>query len=106
MVLSLVMFSISVLPSQNLHFAAGRTPRVQPDALQQEVHHLDAIVRQAQAARERIESAPARLVFCSGGDCGVEVLPVSFANREWPGLALVWFDAHADLNSPESSPLR
>ena len=56
------------------------------------VHHLDAILRQAQAARACLEAAAVdSRVFCAGGDCGGEVLPVSFANRAWPRLALVWF---------------
>jgi arginase family enzyme/very-short-patch-repair endonuclease len=40
-----------------------------------------------------------------GGDCGVEVAPIEAAlARHGDGLAVVWFDAHADLNTPESSP--
>jgi arginase family enzyme len=39
-----------------------------------------------------------------GGDCGVEVAPVEAALAEHgDGLVVVWFDAHADLNTPESS---
>jgi arginase len=37
-----------------------------------------------------------------GGDCGVELAPVEhFADQG--DLAVVWFDAHGDLNTPESS---
>jgi arginase len=40
-----------------------------------------------------------------GGDCSVEIAPVSYLNRRYAGdLALVWLDAHADLNTPASSP--
>ena len=69
------------------------------------VHHLQAIVRQAAAAQELLQGleAPAR-IFTIGGDCGVEVAPVSYTNANWPGLGIVWFDAHADHNSPSSSP--
>jgi arginase family enzyme/very-short-patch-repair endonuclease len=39
-----------------------------------------------------------------GGDCGVEVAPIEAAlGRHGDGLLVVWFDAHADLNTPESS---
>jgi len=40
-----------------------------------------------------------------GGDCGVEVAPIEAAlAAHGDGLVVVWFDAHADLNTPESSP--
>jgi arginase len=40
-----------------------------------------------------------------GGDCGVEFAPIEDSLRErGDGLAVVWFDAHGDLNSPASSP--
>jgi arginase len=40
-----------------------------------------------------------------GGDCGVEFAAIRHAVQRAVGpVALVWFDAHADLNSPESSP--
>jgi arginase len=40
-----------------------------------------------------------------GGDCGVALGAVNHANVERSGdLAVIWFDAHPDLNSPSSSP--
>ena len=40
-----------------------------------------------------------------GGDCGVEVAPVEAAlAAHGDGLVVVWFDAHGDVNTPESSP--
>jgi arginase len=42
-----------------------------------------------------------------GGDCGMELIPVSYLNKYYnPDLALLWFDGHADLNSPGTSPSR
>jgi arginase len=50
------------------------------------------------------ERHPSRL-FTIGGTCGVELAPVSYLNAHYRGdLAVVWLDAHADLNTPESSP--
>jgi arginase family enzyme/very-short-patch-repair endonuclease len=41
----------------------------------------------------------------AGGDCGVELAPIEAAlTAHGDGLVVVWFDAHADLNTPESSP--
>src|ERR1017187_5257676 len=40
-----------------------------------------------------------------GGTCGAEAGPVSYFNELYSGdLAVVWFDAHGDLNTPETSP--
>jgi arginase family enzyme/GNAT superfamily N-acetyltransferase len=45
------------------------------------------------------------LTLIAGGDCGVELEPVAAAvRRHGDRLAVVWFDAHGDLNTPESSP--
>ncbi|CAN5197704.1 arginase family protein [soil metagenome] len=38
-----------------------------------------------------------------GGDCGVDLAPVSRASAAGP-VALLWLDAHPDLHSPQSSP--
>ncbi|SDQ81514.1 arginase family protein [Microbacterium sp. cf332] len=39
-----------------------------------------------------------------GGDCGVAVPAIAYAAARHPELAVVWFDAHADLHTPDSSP--
>ncbi|WP_241986639.1 arginase family protein [Cryobacterium psychrophilum] len=40
-----------------------------------------------------------------GGDCGVSLASVEHASREHPGdVALVWFGAHPELHTPETSP--
>ncbi|MEV0831103.1 arginase family protein [Nonomuraea rubra] len=40
-----------------------------------------------------------------GGDCGVELEPVTAAlRRHGDRLHVAWFDAHGDLNSPATSP--
>jgi arginase len=38
-----------------------------------------------------------------GGDCGTELASVSHVTDQGD-VALLWFDAHGDLNTPESSP--
>ncbi|RSM36963.1 arginase family protein [Amycolatopsis balhimycina DSM 5908] len=49
--------------------------------------------------------APGGPVLTIGGDCGVELVPIGVARyRYGPGLGVVWFDAHPDLNTPDSSP--
>lgn len=44
-------------------------------------------------------------ILTIGGDCGVELAPVSFLNKIYTqALTVVWLDAHGDLNTPSSSP--
>ena len=43
------------------------------------------------------------LAITIGGDCGVELAAVSHVADQGE-VALIWFDAHADLNTPASSP--
>lgn len=44
-------------------------------------------------------------VLTIGGDCGVELAALEAARRHHgPRLTALWFDAHADLNTPETSP--
>ncbi|MEV2267716.1 arginase family protein [Nonomuraea africana] len=55
--------------------------------------------------RAALAQAPDGLVVTVGGDCGIDLAPVSAAlERYGDSLALVWFDAHGDLNTPGSSP--
>ncbi|MCU1598429.1 MAG: arginase family protein [Glaciihabitans sp.] len=68
-----------------------------------------------QLVRDRVAAALASidgLAITIGGDCAVALAPVSRAldaedldpKNTAGGVALVWFDAHPDLNTPESSP--
>ena len=48
--------------------------------------------------------SPTRLQMI-GGTCGVELAPVAYLNERYAGdLAVLWCDAHVDLNTPASSP--
>jgi arginase len=57
------------------------------------------------AAQLAALEAPGGPVLTIGGDCGVELVPIGVARfRYGPGLGVVWFDAHADLNTASTSP--
>jgi len=63
---------------------------------------IELLARNLAAIRSAITDPP---VVTVGGDCGVEVAPIEAALAEHgDGLVVVWFDAHGDLNTPESSP--
>lgn len=64
-----------------------------------------SILGQFDELRSLIDATLPSATFLAAGTCGMEVMPVSYLNRRFEGdLTVVWFDAHADLNTPESSP--
>ncbi len=73
------------------------------ESLESGVHRLSALLR----VRGMLDEALAghrEPVLVVGGDCGIAAAPVAHAAARHPGLAVVWIDAHPDLNTPESSP--
>lgn len=58
--------------------------------------------RQIQLSALRAANGP---VLTIGGDCGVETVALGAARRRFgSSLGVAWFDAHADLNIPATSP--
>jgi len=91
----------------DLPFSATRlvdVPIEAGGALDTGVHRLSAI----QQVRERhtaVLKDTADWALSIGGDCGIALAAVEHAARTHPGdLAVVWFDAHPDLHTPETSP--
>lgn len=73
------------------------------------VHRLSSIssVRdRALAALTELSAIGDGPVVTIGGDCGAELAGVQHAVSRRPKgtMALVWLDAHGDLNTPETSP--
>lgn len=63
------------------------------------------LLRQVHAAQHVIAGQQPERILTIGGDCSVEIAPVAFLNARYQGnLAILWCDAHGDLNTPESSP--
>ena len=62
------------------------------------------IFDQLSSACSLIQNAGPEKILLLGGDCGTEVAPVSYLNKLYDGdLAVLWLDAHGDLNSPATS---
>ncbi|CAI7644890.1 unnamed protein product [Penicillium glandicola] len=56
-------------------------------------------------AANTITANSPKKIFTLGGDCGIELAPIRYLNSIYGGdLAVVWLDAHADLNTPSTSP--
>ncbi len=65
----------------------------------------DSIILQLKKAIAIISDYGPRRIFTIGGDCGIELAPISYLNNLYNGdLAVIWFDAHGDLNTPALSP--
>jgi arginase len=61
--------------------------------------------------RSILEVAQPENLFVLGGDCGVSLLPITYLNarvessaeKSGEKMAVIWLDAHADINTPASS---
>jgi arginase len=66
---------------------------------------LDSIAARFARTLAQLRAAAPDAVITVGGTCGIEAAPVAYLNERYQGdLAIVWFDAHGDLNTPASSP--
>ena len=66
---------------------------------------LRSIAPRFKSTLERLRKVSPAKIFMIGGTCGAEAAPVGYLNERYDAdLAVLWFDAHADLNTPQSSP--
>ena len=64
----------------------------------------EANLRHLKHAVDLLTTVSPSSTFMIGGTCATEIGPVSYLNNYYNGdLAVLWFDAHGDLNTPESS---
>jgi arginase len=74
------------------------------DALGTGVHRYSAVRRVRDRTAEALGGARGTPIAV-GGDCGIALAPVAAASAAHPGeVAVLWLDAHPDLNTPETSP--
>ena len=66
------------------------------------------LLEHSRSLRSKLETEQPKTLFVLGGDCGVSLLPITYLNARAESLAeklaVVWLDAHADINTPASSP--
>lgn len=75
------------------------------DALDTGVHRFSSLAIVRERLRDALDAVPeGDLPVVVGGDSGVELAAVERAVARHPEVAVVWFDAHADLNTPATSP--
>lgn len=68
------------------------------------INNYDAITEQLSRLKRKIDNLQPQTIKIVGGDCGLEIVPVSYLNKKHPNLGVIWFDAHADINRPCHSP--
>ena len=62
------------------------------------------IINQLHNACEILDSENPERILLLGGDCSTDSAPATWLNHKFgDSLALIWFDAHPDLNTPETS---
>ena len=75
------------------------------EAVENNIWGYRTIARQLKQVRALIDNEKPDTVFTVGGGDDIEVIPMSYANHKTGGdMSVVFFDAHGDLNTPESSP--
>ena len=66
---------------------------------------FEPLLEQAKLFKEIISNSKLDKISTIGGDCAIELMPVSYLNKLYQqDLCIIYIDAHADLNTPESSP--
>ncbi len=85
------------IPLSNI--PAGKEGKQQFD-----INNFDAITDQLSRFKKFLTKENPNHLATIGGDCGLEIVPVSYLNSIYPNLGVIWFDAHADINKPCDSP--
>ncbi len=68
------------------------------------IRRFSALTRVRDSLTEALAGSDEATPIVVGGDCGVATTAISHAAARHPNLAVVWFDAHGDLNTADSSP--
>ena len=66
--------------------------------------HEDALLDGLPALAAAVAADDSRMPFALLGECTLAPAVTGGLRRRHPGVALVWIDAHGDLNTPETSP--
>ncbi len=67
------------------------------------VNEWDAIMALFDRAQDVLARLSPRRLLTAGGDCAIDVVAIDHLGRHHPDLQVVWFDAHLDANTPQTS---
>jgi len=72
--------------------------------LEKNIIGYQSILGQLKATSELIIAHNPASILTIGGNCSVGIIPIAYLNQYFRGdLAVVWLDAHGDINTPERS---
>ena len=78
---------------------------VESTASENGVYALPVLATRFARTMEVLTRARPERLFTVAGTCAGAAAPIAWLNARYAGkLAVLWFDAHGDLNTPESSP--
>ena len=92
-------------PSPRRTFTSVPVSQTYSLSTQQNILGYSQIVEQLWHACRILSRKQPCKIFTLGGDCGVELAPISYLNAQYDSsIAIIWLDAHGDLNTPKTSP--
>ncbi len=65
---------------------------------------IEQLKNQLNKISQKLHEEKPDKILTVGGGCGIEIPIVSYFSDKYKTLDVLWFDAHGDLNTPESSP--
>ncbi|MBQ9563334.1 MAG: arginase family protein [Lachnospiraceae bacterium] len=78
-----------------------------PTEPEHDILGYQVIIDQLAEATRIVAENPSRRSFTVTGSCDADVPTIAAMNARYEGdLALIWMDAHADINSPSESPTK
>lgn len=97
--------ALAALAARTLHSPVRYVRQVrQTSPIQDRIANRSVLIGPNRAAQHAAVAESTWPILTIGGDCGVELQPIGAARRRYGAdLAVVWFDAHPDLNTPQSS---
>ena len=87
-----------------LELALSKLPAGDASQQKHQINNFEALVAQLASFKSLLSKNQPNHIHTLGGDCGLEIVPVSYLNAKYPNLGVIWFDAHADINRPCDSP--
>ncbi len=68
------------------------------------INGYEALIEQLSTFKQMLFHHKPKTIETIGGDCGLEIIPVSYLASQYKNLGVIWFDAHSDINLPSDSP--
>lgn len=84
-------------------FMDVKVDTIEKPVLSNKIFGYSIIIKQLSEIAQILKKNKPDKIVSIGGGCGIEVPIISYLRDYYSNLQVFWFDAHGDLNSPESS---